>query len=361
MDCCEDKENKEIGKGKKPKHEHNMSHGGGHCGSDSGHGHSGGMGMDHGSAGMYLRRFWTVTVLLLPLLFTNEKLAGFFGLNTLPYSKWIGFGIATVIFGFSIIFFQHAGHEIRAKKYGMMTLVSLAVGAGYLFSVASTFIPALEAEFYLEISTLIWVLLFGHFLEAKSGSAAGDALSEVAKLLPKNAHRLIREDAGHTSTTLSTSRVRGIERQSLKEEEVDVDELRKGDLVLVKPGEKIPADGIIKDGSANINESHITGESKPIHKKEGDEVSAGSICEDGSIRVELSEVGENSTIGQIKKLIAKAQESKPRSQKIADKAAGILTFIAFGTSLLTILVWSFVLNEPFVFSITLAITVLVIA
>ena len=146
-------------------------------------------GMSHGSAQDFLRRFWIVTFLLIPLLFTNEVVTGYVGIGTLPFSKWIGFGIATIIFGFSLVFFRHALHEIKARKYGMMTLVSVAVGAGYLFSVASTFISALEVEFYLEISTLIWVLLFGHYLEARSSSAAGDALQEVAKLLPKQAHR----------------------------------------------------------------------------------------------------------------------------------------------------------------------------
>jgi P-type Cu2+ transporter len=295
--------------------------------------------MSHGSAQEFLRRFWIVTFLLIPLLFTNKAVAGFLNIGTLPFSRWIGFGIATIIFSFSLVFFQHAGHEIRARKYGMMTLVSVAVGAGYLFSVASTFIQALEVEFYLEISTLIWVLLFGHYLEARSSSAAGNALQEVAKLLPKKAH-LIDGD---------------------QEREVDINDLKESDIVLVKPGEKIPADGVIKNGSANVDESLISGESKPVLRKDGDEVVAGSICLDSSLTIELSRVGENSTIGQIQKLITEAQKTKPRSQRIADKASAILVFVAGITSLLTILVWTFILGEPFVFAITLAITVLVIA
>lgn len=302
------------------------------------HGHAD-HGMVHGSAEMFLRRFWIVTFLLIPLVVTNEAVAGFFGIPIFELGKWISFAIATVVFGFSVIFFQHALHEIKARKYGMMTLVSLAVGAGYLFSVASTFIPSLHAEFYLEISTLIWVLLFGHYLEARSGAAAGNALQEVAKLLPKQAHKLVNST----------------------EEDVDVTELKENDQVLVKPGEKIPADGVILYGSANVDEALISGESKPIHKNKGDEVVAGSICLDGSLTLKLSRVGEHSTIGQIQKLIAEAQQTKPNSQRIADKAAGILTFVAGITALLTILVWSLVLGETFTFSITLAITVLVIA
>lgn len=303
------------------------------------HGSSHSPGMSHGSAQDFLRRFWIVTFLLIPLIATNEAVMGFLGIDTLPFSKWIGFGIATIVFSFALVFFKHASHEIKARKYGMMTLVSLAVGSGYIFSVASTFITALEVEFYLEISTLIWVLLFGHYLEARSSSAAGNALQEVAKLLPKKAHKLIDD----------------------KEEEVDVTDLKKGDIVLVKPGEKIPADGVIQEGSANIDESLISGESKPVEKKKGGNVIAGSICLDGSLTITLSRVGEHSTIGQIQKLIAEAQGTKPRSQRIADKASAILTFVAGITALLTVLVWSVFLGQPFVFAITLGITVLVIA
>lgn len=295
--------------------------------------------MGHGSASTFLKRFWIVTFLLIPLVFANEMIMEAIGLDSFILSKWIGFGIATIIFGFSFIFFQHAWHEIKAKAYGMMTLVSIAVASGYLFSVVATFIPSLEVDFYLEISTLIWVLLFGHYLEAKSGAAAGDSLAEVAKLLPKKAHKLIDG----------------------KEVDVDIAELVEGDIIIVKPGEKIPADGLIQEGSANIDEALISGESKPIEKTIDAEVVAGSICLDGSLTIALTRVGEHSTIGQIQTLIAQAQQTKPNSQQIADKAAGVLTFVAGITALLTILVWTLLMGETFVFSVTLAITVLVIA
>ena len=303
------------------------------------HKHDYAHGMNHGSAVEYLRRFWIVTFLLIPLIFTNEMAVEFLGIGRIPFGKWVGFGIATIIFSFSLVFFQHAWHEIKSRKYGMMTLVSLAVGSGYLFSVASTFVHTLDVEFYLEISTLIWVLLFGHYLEAKSSGAAGDALSEVAKLLPKKAHRL----------------------ENNLEIDVDINELQEGDIVIVKPGEKIPADGTIIRGFANVDESLISGESKPINKKQGMKVIAGAICLDGSLTVELSRVGEYSTVGQIQKLIAQAGQTKPRSQRIADKASAVLTFVAGVTALGTLLVWTLLIGESFVFSITLAITVLVIA
>ena len=143
-----------------------------------------------GAARDFLRRFAIVTVLLIPLLATSEPALRLLRIPDFSFRASLQFGIATAIFLFALVFFEHAKHEIKARKIGMMTLVSVAVGAGYLFSAASNFFPALKAEFYLEISTLIWVLLFGHYLEARSSAAAGDALQEVAKLLPKEAHLL---------------------------------------------------------------------------------------------------------------------------------------------------------------------------
>jgi len=298
-----------------------------------------GKGMGHGSAQMYLRRFWIVTALLVPLIFINKTISGALGIPVYGVDIWIGFGIATIIFGFSLIFFRHAWHEIKARQYGMMTLVSLAVGSGYIFSVVSTFMPSLRIEFYLEISTLVWVLLFAHYLEAKSSSAAGNALAEMAKLLPKKAHRLVK----------------GVE------EDVDIDVLVEGDMVIVKSGEKVPADGTIEKGTSHVDEALVSGESKPVEKVIGDNIIAGSIVSDGLLTIKLSRVGENSTIGQIQKLIAMAQGTKPKAQRIADKAAAILTFVAVITALLVVLVWSVFLGQTFVFAITLAITVLVIA
>ncbi len=295
--------------------------------------------MGHGSAQSYLRRFWIVTALLIPLALTNPPVAAFLHIPPLALGPWIQFGLATIIFGFALVFFQHAWHEIKARAFGMMTLVSLAVGAGYAFSVVATFVPSLGVQFYLEISTLVWVLLFGHYLEAKSSSAAGDALAEVARLLPKQAHKLVNG----TPT------------------EVDIAELKEGDTVLVKPGEKIPADGEVVDGLSNVDESLVSGESRPIEKQKGGNVVAGSIALDGALTVRLSRVGEHSTIGQIQSLIASAQMTKPRQARIADTASAVLTFAALGVALLTLLVWTLVIGQPFAFAVTLAITVLVIA
>ena len=291
------------------------------------------------AAADFLKRFFIVTALLVPLAFFSEPAVKFLGTPDFALRSFLEFGIATVIFYFGLIFFQHARHEIVARQYGMMTLVSLGVGAGYLFSAASTFIPAISTEFYLEISTLIWVLLFGHFLEAKSSTAAGDALAEVAKLLPKEAH-------------LKTNN--GVK-------EVEIASLKEGDIVIVKAGEKIPADGEVIKGGGNFNESHITGESKPVEKSVGSEVVAGAINIDGSVEVRLMRVGESSTIGQIQTLIASAKQTKPSVQKLADRASKWLTFTALFVSITALLVWSVIIGQPFVFAATMAITVLVIA
>jgi Cu2+-exporting ATPase len=291
------------------------------------------------AAADFLRRFFVVTALLVPLALFSMPAVEYLGVPDFALRPFLEFGIASLIFYFGLVFFQHARHEIAARQYGMMTLVSVAVGAGYLFSAASTFIPALETEFYLEISTLIWVLLFGHFLEAKSSTAAGDALKEVAKLLPKEAH--LKTKSG----------IKEVELASLKE----------GDVVIVKPGEKAPADGQIIKGGGNFNEAHLTGESKPVEKKVGDEVAAGAISMDGSVEIKLLRVGETSTIGQIQKLISQARQTKPSVQRLADRASGWLTFAALFVSLATLLIWSIVIGQTLVFSATLAITVLVIA
>lgn len=287
----------------------------------------------------FLHRFFIVTVFLVPLTLFSTIGVKYLGFQDFALRSYIEFAFATVVFYFGLVFFEHAKHEIMAKQYGMMTLVSLGVGAGYLFSAVSTFFPQLHAEFYLEISTLIWVLLFGHFLEAKSSTVAGDALQEVAKLLPKKAH--LKTGEGF--------------------KDIDLEALKEGDVVLVKPGEKVPADGEIVKGNSNFNESHLTGESKPVNKSVGSEISAGSISIDGSIETKLLRVGEFTTIGQIQYLISFAKKTKPSAQRLADRASKWLTFSALGVSLITLVVWSLIVGESFVFSITLAITVLVIA
>lgn len=220
----------------------------------------------------------------------------------------------------------------------MMTLVAFAVLSGYLYSLSATFI--FEApDFYWEISTLVVFLLFGHWMEMKAVTGATGALGELAKLIPRQANI-----------------VRGKEII-----QINTEELKIGDIVLVKPGEKIPIDGIVIGGETDVNESMLTGESKPISKKKGDLVIGGSINFNGSIKVKVSKIGKDTTLNQIVELVKQAQMSKPKTQRIADKAANYLTFSAIIVGILTLIYWNFISGQTFVFALTLAITVIVIA
>ena len=175
-------------------------------------------------------------------------------------------------------------------------------------------------------------------MEARSAGSAGDALGEVAKLLPKQAHLL----------------------KNGNEVDVDIEALKVGDIVIIKPGEKVPADGVVKNGVGNVDEALISGESKPVQKTIDSVIVAGAIVLDTALTIRLTRVGKHSTVGQIHTLVANAQKTKPRSQKIADVVSGYLTLIALSVALISFAVWMFVIGQSFVFAITIAITVLVI-
>lgn len=308
----------------------NTCHSGSH---DASHGLGG-----HGTPKEFLNRFWVVSILLIPLLASTEFVSSLFEYNFSLSSVW-QLVLITIIFAVGWVFFEHAWMEIKAREYGMMTLVSLAVAAGYLFSVAGLIFPSIQANFSIEIAALIWILLFGHYLEAKSGKAAGNALEEVSKLLPDKAFKKTKNDF----------------------EEVSASELKVTDIIRVRHGEKVPADGKVVDGSGSINQAHLTGESIPVSLQLGDEVSAGSILDQGSIEVLITAVGSNSSVGKLKALLNQAASSKPKSQRLADKWAGYLTFSALSVSILSFLIWYFIVGQTFVFAITIAISVLVIA
>lgn len=245
---------------------------------------------------------------------------------------------SVIVFWAGWPFYQMAKAEIRARAYGMMTLVSLAVLAGYLFSVAATFLFPGE-NLYWEVSTLVLAFLFGHWMEMRAVRGATGALSELAKLIPPTAHLIVGK---------------GIEN-------VGTEKLKKGDKILVRPGEKIPIDGIVIDGESSINESMVTGESKPVGKEKGSEVIGGTINNDGSLTIEVTKTGEQTAISQMMELIRKAQESKPAVQKIADRAASMLTFTALTVGIGTFIYWFLISPQGAVFASTLAISVIVIA
>lgn len=299
--------------------------------------------MEHGQhVGMeeeFRRRFfWSIPVVFI-ILFLSPKIQQWLGYSFFtPYQNLILFVLTTVMVCFMAApFYKMAVGEIRSKNYGMMTLVSLAVISGYSFSIGATFFFKGENLFW-EISTLVLAFLFGHWMEMRAVRGATGALTELAKLTPKIAHKIINNDIS----------------------DVDTETLQKGDIILVRPGEKIPIDGVIEKGESAVNESMITGESVPVSKKKGDEVIGGTINADGSLTIRVTKTGSSTTIAQMMELVRKASETKPSVQRLADHAAKYLTFIALFGAVSTFIFWSFISPHGFVFAGTLAIAVIVI-
>lgn len=288
----------------------------------------------------FKRRFLVALPLTILILVLSPQIQQWLGISIdFPFRGFLLFifGTVMVVYG-GKPFFAAARGELSSRNYGMMTLVSLAIGAGYIFSIAATFLFPGESLWW-EISTLVLVFLFGHWMEMRAVIGTGGALKELAKLIPPIAHKLVGGEAKDIAT----------------------EELKKGDLVLIRPGEKVPADGIIMEGSSAINESMITGESKPVPKKEGDTVIGGTINGDGSLTVKITKVGKDSALSQIMELVRGAQETKPAVQALADRAANYLTLVAITIGSGTFLYWMFINPHGAIFAATLAITVVVIA
>src|SRR6056297_3827638 len=285
---------------------------------DGGHDHS-------GHEQMFQRRFWISLVLSIPVLLTSEMLQGWLGFSLPPFpgDGWVGPIFSTIVFVVGgLPFLQMAWSELRARKPGMMALISLAITVAFVFSMATVFVLEGEA-FFWELVTLIDVMLLGHWIEMRSVRQASGALDRLAQLLPDTADRLTED--GRT-------------------EQVPVSELREGDLVLVRPGASVPVDGTVKEGTSEVDEAMITGESKPVAKEAGDEVVGGTVNGDGSLRVEVRAVGDETALAGIMKLVEEAQSGKSRGQMLADRAAGALFYVALGVAVLSAIGWWFVLG-----------------
>ncbi|RLI10578.1 hypothetical protein DRO42_00795 [Candidatus Bathyarchaeota archaeon] len=290
----------------------------------------------------FRRRFIVSLVFTFPVLLLSPTIQRWFNfsLPRFPGYNLLLFLLASIItFYGGWAFYRGAVRSIRRGLLDMMVLVSLAVGAGYLFSVAATFIFTGVIDFYWEISTLVVFLLFGHWMEMKMTRRASGALRELVKLIPPTAN-LVRDGE---VVEIPTSRV------------------KVGDVLLVRPGGKVPIDGVIVEGQSALDESMITGESKPVAKKEGDEVIGGTINGLGAIKIRVDKTGEETALAQIIKLMQEVQASKPRTQKLADRAAHYLTLVAITAGLGSFLYWNNVVGADMVFALTLAVTVLVIA
>jgi len=288
----------------------------------------------------FKKRFWVSLVLSVPVLLLSPLVQNLFNIK-ISFTNDI-----FVIFVFSSIIFFYGGkpffdgikRELKAKNPGMMTLVAVAITVAYFYS--GSVILGLKGEhLFWELSTLIDVMLLGHWIEMKSVLGASKTLEKLLKLMPKIAHK--------------------VEGSSVKD--IPVENLVVGDRVLIKPGEKIPVDGIVVDGFSTINESMLTGEIKPVEKNIHDEVIGGSINGDGSITVEISKVGKNTYLSQIFELIKSVQENKSKTQNIADKSAKWLTIIALSGGTITLFSWFLFSSQTFSFAIERAIAVIVIA
>ncbi|HEY9525989.1 MAG TPA: copper-translocating P-type ATPase [Anaerolineales bacterium] len=281
-----------------------------------------GHGTDHtGHEQMFRTRFWWSLLLSIPVLLYSGMIQMWLGFTppALPFSEWIPFIFSMVIFGYGgVPFLQMAVPELRERKPGMMTLISLAISVAFSYSVAAQFINLGEG-FFWELVTLIDIMLLGHWLEMRSVRQASGALNELAKLMPDTAERIHHDD----STEI-----------------VAVSALKHGDVVLVRPGASIPADGEVIDGHSNVNESMITGESHPVHKMNGAKVIAGTINGEGSLRLRVSATGNETALAGIMRLVEQAQQSKSKTQVLADKAAGWLFYIALASAIITAIAWT---------------------
>ncbi|MEO7217367.1 MAG: heavy metal translocating P-type ATPase, partial [Gemmatimonadaceae bacterium] len=272
---------------------------------------------------MFRDKFWITLLLTLPTLVWGHMLQSALGYAApqFPGARWIPavFGTAVFVYG-GTPFLKGAVREIRDRLPGMMTLISLAIMVAFAFSVAVLLgFPGMPL--WEELATLVTIMLLGHWLEMRSVSQAEGALGELAKLLPSTAVRATGEGANE------------------RVEEVPVAELRDGDVVLVRPGASVPADGVVRSGQSSVDEALITGESAPVEKKEGAQVIAGTVNGAGSLRVVVTGTGDKTALAGIMRLVSEAQGSKSRAQALADRAAFWLTWIALGAGIVTLIVW----------------------
>jgi P-type Cu2+ transporter len=290
----------------------------------------------------FRNRFWISLVLTLPILILSPLLQTLVGLReAVRFSGdiYVLFGLSSAVFWYGgWLFLKGLFNELKSRQPGMMTLVAVAITTAYLYSSAVVF--GLSGKmFFWELATLVDIMLLGHWIEMRSVMGASKALEELAKLMPSDAHKLMAD--GNVK-------------------DVPLGDLAVDDKVLIKPGEKIPADGVIVEGESSVNEAMLTGESTPVTKKTGGKVIGGAINGEGSLTVEVKGTGKDSFLSQVIDLVKQAQESKSKTQNLADTAALWLTVIGLGSGALTLVIWLVFMNHEFAFAIERAVTVMVI-
>ncbi len=286
----------------------------------------------------FRKRFYVVLVLTIPLMLLSQMIQHWLNIQiSFPGSKYVLLALSSIVFFYGgRPFLKGLVNEIKTKNPGMMFLIGFAISVAYVYSVAIVF--GLEGmDFFWELATLILIMLLGHWIEMKSVAGASKELELLVRLMPSEAH-MVMKDLIH---------------------DVKTDTLKEGDIILIRPGEKIAADGIIAEGETYINESMLTGESKPVQKTPGDKVIAGSLNGNGSIKVRVSHASKDSYLSQVIKLVDDAQKSKSKTQLLADKAAKWLTVIAIIAGISTFLYWHLT-GQSLVFAMERMVTVVVI-
>ena len=289
---------------------------------------------------VFRRRFWLSLALTVPVVVFSESIQDLLGFSVPSFA---GDGAISPVLGTAVfvyggrVFIEGGYREVRRRQPGMMLLISLAIVVAFVASLVSL-AGWIDVELWWELSTLVTVMLLGHWQEMKAIGQARGALTALAELLPDEAERV-------TETGVET---------------VPLSELAKGDLVLVRPGARVPADGRIEEGRADLDESMVTGESKTVPKEEGDRVVAGTVVAGSSVRVRVEAIGEETALAGIQRLVEEAQRSRSRSQVLADRFAGALFFVAVGLGAVTFIAWAAIAGDTG-FGIARTVTVLVIA
>src|ERR1035437_9505231 len=305
-------------------------------------GHNPSMGMEgHNHAMMisdFKRRFYVVLILTIPIVLLSTMIQKFIGVDwDFKGSKYILFALSSVVFFYGgWPFFKGLVNEVKTKNPGMMFLIGFAITVAYIYSVAIVF-GLKGMDFFWELASLILIMLLGHWIEMKSIAGASKELELLVQLMPSDAHMVMPEMV----------------------HDVKTDTLKENDIILVKPGEKVAADGIILEGESYLNESMLTGESKPVRKTKGDKVIAGSINGNGSIKVTVSHAAKDSYLSQVVKLVEDAQKAKSKTQLLADQAAKWLTIIALVGGISTFLYW-YLTGQALSFAMERMVTVIVI-
>ncbi|MFO8090623.1 MAG: copper-translocating P-type ATPase, partial [Desulfatiglandaceae bacterium] len=329
-------------------HEKNKGHNGMKQGahkSDKDHeGHKEHNGGDHHAhmVADFRRRFWVSLAITIPILVLSPMIQAFLGIQadlSFPGDVYLLWALSSAVFFYGgWPFLKGLLDELGKKQPGMMTLIAIAITTAYVYSSVVVFGLAGKV-FFWELATLIDVMLLGHWIEMKSVMGASRALEELAKLMPSNAHKVMPD--GST-------------------EDVPVEEIKQGDKVLIKPGEKIPVDGEVVEGESSVNEAMLTGESRPVEKTAGSKLIGGAINGEGSLTAEVQKTGRDSYLSQMIGLVEEAQQSKSRSQDLANRAALWLTIIALSAGAVTLILWFGIINKDFAFSLERMVTVMVI-